>query len=35
MYYVYICKGCFFKFGVEVGVGDSIEIAPLMQKRKI
>jgi hypothetical protein len=25
-----LCKGCFFKFGVEVGVGESIEIAPLM-----
>jgi hypothetical protein len=24
------CKGCFFKFGVEVGVGESIEIAPLV-----
>jgi hypothetical protein len=23
-------KGCFFKFGVEVGVGESIEIAPLV-----
>jgi hypothetical protein len=23
-----ICKGCFFKFGVEVGVGESIESAP-------
>jgi ribonuclease P/MRP protein subunit RPP40 len=24
------CKGCFFKFGVEVGVGESIESAPLV-----
>jgi hypothetical protein len=23
-------KGCFLKFGVEVGVGESIEIAPLV-----
>jgi hypothetical protein len=23
-------KGCFFKFGVEVGVGESIESAPLV-----
>jgi hypothetical protein len=23
-------KGCIFKFGVEVGVGESIEIAPLV-----
>jgi hypothetical protein len=23
-------KGCFFKFGVEVGVGESIAIAPLV-----
>jgi hypothetical protein len=23
-------KGCFFKFGVEVGVEESIEIAPLV-----
>jgi hypothetical protein len=29
------CKGCFFKFGFEVGVGESIEIAPLVEKRKI
>jgi hypothetical protein len=25
-----VYKGCFFKFGVEVGVGESIEIAPLV-----
>jgi hypothetical protein len=25
-----ICKGCFLKFGVEVGVGESIESAPLV-----
>jgi hypothetical protein len=25
-----VCKGCFFKFGVKVGVGESIEIAPLV-----
>jgi hypothetical protein len=25
-----VSKGCFFKFGVEVGVGESIEIAPLV-----
>jgi hypothetical protein len=24
------CKGCFLKFGVEVGVGESIVIAPLV-----
>jgi hypothetical protein len=30
MYYKLINKGCFFKFGVEVGVGESIESAPLM-----
>jgi hypothetical protein len=23
-------KGCFFKFGVEAGIGESIEIAPLV-----
>jgi hypothetical protein len=23
-------KGCFLKFGVEVGIGESIEIAPLV-----
>jgi hypothetical protein len=27
---IYIRKGCFFKFGVEVGVGESIENAPLV-----
>jgi hypothetical protein len=26
----YTNKGCFFKFGVEVGGGESIEIAPLV-----
>jgi hypothetical protein len=24
------CKGCFFKFGVEVGVGESIANTPLV-----
>jgi hypothetical protein len=30
IYLQYKHKGCFFKFGVEVGVGKSIEIAPLV-----
>jgi hypothetical protein len=25
-----LSKECFFKFGVEVGVGESIEVAPLV-----
>jgi hypothetical protein len=28
--FLFIYKGYFFKFGVEVGVGESIENAPLM-----
>jgi hypothetical protein len=28
--HLYMYKGCFFKFGVEVGVGESIENAPLV-----